>query len=186
LRTHQLAFAADAVAVIEQFDRRSLCARRQTGGTDRLEREPKASGGRQSLLQVQRKAIGRNHIEANAWEHHDAARFCLCVPRLNGLVNGDLAGNIEIVSADAQAGFDERHGGVLEWPGAVQHDCNCVKPAVDGGGIVETEGAPLKAGPTGETVEFSGVPSGDDRLYAQAARCTCDMLADVTVGPVDH
>src|SRR3984957_20711712 len=35
LRTHQLAFAADAVTVVEQFDRRSLRARRQTGGTDR-------------------------------------------------------------------------------------------------------------------------------------------------------
>jgi hypothetical protein len=122
LRTHQLAVAADAVTVVEQFDRRSLRARRQTGGTDRLERESEASGGRQSLLQVQRKAISRNHIEADAWEQHDAAGLRLSVPRLNGLVDRDLAGDVEIVGVGAQATFDQRLGGAFEWPGAVQHD----------------------------------------------------------------
>ena len=140
----------------------------------------------QSLLQVQREAVGRNHVEADAREQHDPARFRLCVLRLHRLEHGDLAGDVEIVGAGAQAGSDERLGGVLEWAGAVQHDRDIFERPVDGGGIVEPEGAPLKAGLTGDAVEFSGVPAGDDRLYAQAARCSGDMLADVAGGPVDH
>ena len=115
-----------------------------------------------------------------------AGKTTLVNPRLNGLVNGDLAGDVEIVGAGAQATFDQRLGGVFEWPGAVQHDRDTIERAVDRGGIVEPEGAPLEASLTGDAVELSDVPSGHDRLYAQAACCTCDMLANVTVGPVDH
>ena len=135
---------------------------------------------------MQRQAIGRNHVEADAREQHDAPRFRLSVPRLNSLVDGDLAGEVEIVGAGPQAALDERLGGVLVWPGAVQHDRDSVQRAVDGGGIVEPEGAALEAGLTGDTVELGGVPAGDDRLYAQAARCTRDMLTDVAGRSVDH
>src|SRR5271165_1590511 len=114
LRTPQLSVAADAVAVVEQFDRRSLGSGWQTGGTDGLEREPQAGGSRQSLLQMQRKAIGRNHVEADAREQHDASGLRLSVPRLDGLVNGDLAGDVEIVGAGSQAAVDQRLGGRVE------------------------------------------------------------------------
>jgi hypothetical protein len=83
---------------------------------------------------------------------------------LNGLKNGDLAGDIEIVGAAAQAAFDERLSSVFEWPRAIQHDRDSIQRAVDGGGIVEPEGAPLEAGQAGDTVEFGGVAPGDDRL----------------------
>ena len=68
------------------------------------------------------------------------------------------------MGAGAQAGFDERLGGVFEWPRTVQHNRDSIQRAVDDGGIVEPEGAPLEAGLTGNTVEFGGVASGDDRL----------------------
>jgi len=115
------------------------------------------------LLQVQREAVGRNHVKPNAWEQHCPAHFRWCVLRLQPLEHGDLAGDVEIVGAGAQATLDERLCGVLEWPGAVQHDRDSVQRAVDRGGIVEPEGAPLKAGLTGDAVELSGVPASDDR-----------------------
>ena len=90
------------------------------------------------------------------------------------------------MGAGAQASFDQRLGGVFEWPGAVQHDRDSIERAVDRGGIVEPEGAPLEASLTGDAVELSGVPASDDRFYAQAARCSGDMFTDVAGGPVDH
>ena len=38
------------------------------------------------MFQVQREAVGRDDVEADAGEQHDPARFRLYVPRLNGLV----------------------------------------------------------------------------------------------------
>jgi|SRR5271165_188846 len=90
------------------------------------------------------EAIGRNYVEADARKQHDAARFRLPVPRLKRLVDGDLAGDVEIVGAGAQAAFDERLGCVFEGPGAVQHDRDIFQRAVDRGGIIEPEDAALE------------------------------------------
>ena len=94
---------------------------------------------------MERKTIGRNHVEADARKQHDAASFRSRVPRLKRLEDGDLAGDVEIVDAGAQAGFDERLGGVFEGPGAVQHDRDIFQRAVDRGWIVEPEDAALEA-----------------------------------------
>jgi hypothetical protein len=53
------------------------------------------------MFQVQREAIGRDDVEANAREQHDATGLRLSVPSLNGLVNRDLAGDVKIMGAAA-------------------------------------------------------------------------------------
>jgi hypothetical protein len=65
---------------------------------------------------MQRKTIGRNHVKADPRKQHDAASFRPCVPPLKRLEDGDLAGDVEVVDAGAQAGFDERLGGILKGP----------------------------------------------------------------------
>ena len=57
------------------------------------------------------------------------------LPPLKRLEDGYLAGDVEVVDAGAQAGFDERLGGIFEGPGAAQHDRDIFQRAVDPGGI---------------------------------------------------
>src|SRR5690606_18726037 len=54
------------------------------------------------------QAIARHHVEADAGHQHHARRLSLLVPSSTGLKNVDLARNIEIMGAGADAGID--HG----------------------------------------------------------------------------
>ena len=154
--------------------------------TDGLEREPQPRGGWKPPLQMQRQAIGRNDVEADAGQEHHAARLGRRVPGLKRLVDGNLAGEVEIVGVRAHAAFGEGLGGVFEWPRAVQHDGDVLQRAVDRGGIFEPEGAPLHPGPAGDPLQLGCVPPGDDRLPPEAGRLARDVLADVAGRAVDH
>ena len=135
---------------------------------------------------MQRKTIGRNHVKADPRKQHDAASFRPCVPRLKRLEDGDLAGDVEVVDAGAQAGFDERLGGILKGPAQFNTTATSFSARSNPGGIVEPEDAVPKAHLACNTVEFSAVPPGDYRCCARARRLARDMLADVAGRSLDH
>ena len=177
----ELAVSADAGALVEEFDRRALRARRQSGGADRPEGEPQPRGGRQPPLQVQRQAIGRSDVEANAGHQHDAARLRLGVLGLQRLIDRDFAGNVEIMGAGAQARARHRLGGVFERPGAVQNDRDALQRAVDRPGVRETEGAALDPEPA--AIRSSLAASRPATIVgtpeAAAVRATCSPTKPV-------
>ena len=135
---------------------------------------------------MQREAIGRNDVEADAGHQHDPARLRLGVLRLQRLIDREFAGDVEIMGARAQAGARQRLGGVFERPGAVQNDGDALQRAVDRLGVRQVERAALKAERSRDPVEPGGVAPGDDRLDARGGRRPRDMLADEAGRAIDE
>jgi len=69
---------------------------------------------------VGREAVRGHDVEAHAGEQHHAGRLGLVAPLVDGLEDGELAGDVEIVGPGPQTGVDHRFPGPRERPGAVE------------------------------------------------------------------
>jgi hypothetical protein len=107
----------------------------------RREREREVRRVGQARLQVRGQAVRRHDVEADAGEEEDAGRPRLRVAGGEGLEHRDLAGDVEVMSARAQAAVHHRTVRVRERARAVEHDRHVLERAVDRIRVVEVEGA---------------------------------------------
>ena len=77
--------------------------------------------GRQAVLRFRRQAVGGDDVEPRSRQQRDAGGPRLGVARGERLQHGELAGDVQVVGAGAQASVDERRGGAREWARAVEH-----------------------------------------------------------------
>jgi hypothetical protein len=97
---------------------------------------------------------------------------------MEGLEDGNLARDVEVVSPGAQAGLDHRSGRSGEGSGAMHHGLGPVEPLVQGGSVVETEDPRLEAQPLGQRPDGGFGPAGDDRRCPRST-AICAMRAPV-------
>ena len=64
-------------------------------------------------------AVGGHHVETYAGQQGNTRRSRLRIQRVCALEYVDLAGDVEVMGAGAQAGGQHRRGRVDEWPGGV-------------------------------------------------------------------
>ena len=127
---------------------------------------------------MEREAIGRNDVEACARKQHDPSRLRFGVPGLKRLEDRDLAGDIEIGNARAEAGAGQRLGGIFERPRAVENRRCALQRLYDRVGAAKTEGAALGAELGRDPVEFGRIAAGEDGREAGDDGCPGDMPAD--------
>jgi len=96
-------YASGPADVLEQRRQRSL-----RDASHGFEGEAETGGRGELLLELGGQAVGGHHSEAGAGEEHDVRFDRSLVEAFHGFEFRDLARQIEIVGAGAQAGFGER------------------------------------------------------------------------------
>ena len=112
------------------------------------------------------EAVGRHDVEAGAGEQHDACGLGLGVSIGEGLKNGDLAGDVEVVGSGADAGVGDGFGGVAEWASAAEDRGDVCEGGVDLGWFVDAEDGVAEVELGGEGADGWFVASGEDGAEA--------------------
>src|SRR4029079_11046227 len=95
-----------------------------------MEGEDELRGTGQMLGEHGGQAVGRHDVEADARRQVDAAREDLDVPLEDRFEDRDLAGDVKVVRARAEAALDHRRAGEDERPRAVKNESDIL----EGGG----------------------------------------------------
>ena len=138
--------------------------------------EHQARGRRQAPVEVRGQAVRRHDVKPGAGQQHDAGPLGFVIAGGQRLEDRNLAGDVEIVDAAAQAAIGHRLRRTAERPGAVQHD---LRPAggsrrgqelVHRRGVVQPRHAVLQAKFLCQRRHRGGVAPGQDRPHPRLPR----------------
>ena len=96
-----------------------------------------AIGAGKAAGHVRRETVGGDDVEADRGHHHDAAPPRLGVTGGEGFDDRDLARDVEVMRACAQAGVDHRTRGGGERPRGMDDDADVAQRAVQLAGMLQ-------------------------------------------------
>jgi hypothetical protein len=170
---------------------RTALAELAEGSGERAGREPavgfeaerEVGGVREAVGEVGGEAVRRHDVEADAREERDPGLASVVVAASERLEDRNLARDVEVVDASAEASVGQRLGRLDERARAVQHHVDAVEV---GASFVDGERPGFAAEPGADAPEFRVVPAGEYRVAAAVGELLGDQFAGVAVGAVDE